>query len=796
MRRLRTLLSMVPFAAMLLAVVLPTAAAAQELREPPTPEPLPPVCPATADCWWPVTRVAQLDSLDLQLDIADGFVRADYRLRFSNPALLFDSRSRPDIRPPTVGAEGRVILPLPPGSSVADLTLSGGPETLEGALLDADQATRIYEEIVRRQIDPALLRSLGDDLYEVRAFPVPPGETREVRFTVTTPLVADDDRLTIEVPWSRMSPRPSAATLAVEIDVPWEVRSALAPGLELETERLGPGRLTLSWESAEEWRPVSDLRLYLTGGEGMLATRLLAHRLPREDGYFALLLAPALEVDERVARDLVLVLDRSGSMEGEKLAQAQRAAAYVLDRLGTEDRFAVVDFARDVRSFDSRLRGRSEAGEAIDYVERLRAGGGTNIAAALESGLELLDGERPATVIFLTDGLPTAGITDTEGILDVVGRSAPGRVQLFSFGVGYDVDTILLDSLASRLVGSSHYVTPDEEIDREVQRLFERVSTPVLTDVEISIEGVDAFDLAPAQITGIFAGSQALLTGRYSGSGLARVVVRGDTHAGSERFVYGVEFAALDRSDPTIAQLWAQRRVGDLLTELRIEGSRDSLVEEIVEIATRFGIVTPFTAYLAEEPQLAFAPAEAARAVGGAAASAPSSGQDAVAGAADLEALREGAFESGGSEVRVAGAHSYYRIADAWARDGYQPGSDAPEVLVGSAAFAELLDADPQLANAAALGPRVVTLAEGGWVTIVWPDALDAEVPVTPTLPRHASSGAPGGEAATTVDGGSAGDILQSGAAEASDYAAPAVALAVVAGVVGLAAWRRVAARR
>ena len=147
----------------------------------------------------------------------------------------------------------------------------------------------------------------------------------------------------------------------------------------------------------------------------------------------------------------------------------------------------------------------------------LHAGGGTNISGALERALNLLDGDRPSAVVFLTDGLPTAGIEDPQSILRVAELAAPERVQLFAFGVGYDVDTVLLDALSSRFVGGSHYVTPEERIDTEVQRLFERVSTPVLTDVEISIVGVDTWDLAPAEIPGIFAGSQALLTGCYDG---------------------------------------------------------------------------------------------------------------------------------------------------------------------------------------------------------------------------------------------------------------------------------------
>ncbi|MDA1061490.1 MAG: VWA domain-containing protein, partial [Chloroflexi bacterium] len=612
--------------ALLTSLLLPTAVGAQE-RLPI--EPVPPR-PCQLDCWWPVSSVAQLDALDAEIEVGDGVMVARYRFHLSNP----QPAGRKDFGP---GAEGRIVFPVPPGSSVTDLVLSGGPETLEGRVLDADEATRIYEDIVRRLIDPALLRSLADDLYEVRAFPVPAGEQRQVSFTVTTPLLAEDDQALVEVPWSRMSPRPASAFIAVDVNVPWEVRSALAPGFDLDVERIRSGRLDISWESGADWTAAANFRLYLGGGEGLVDARLLAHRLDGEDGYFALLFAPVVEVDAVVPRDVVIVLDTSGSMEGEKMEQAAAAATYILEHLGADDRFAVVSFARSVRTFGAGLNPAREARAGVGYVHDLAAGGGTNISGALERALELLDGERPGAVVFLTDGLPTAGIEDPAGILRIAELAASERVQLFAFGVGYDVDTVLLDALSARFVGSSHYVTPDERIDTEVQRLFERVSTPVLTDVEISIEAnggnsgggesVETWDLAPAQIPGIFAGSQALLTGRYEGSGAATVVVRGNSVLGPERLEYEVVFPRRDGDVPAIAQIWAQRRVADLLTELRIVGRRDSLVEEIVEIATRFGIVTPFTAYLAEEPELAFRPGEAARAVDDAAAAAPASGQ-------------------------------------------------------------------------------------------------------------------------------------------------------------------------
>jgi Ca-activated chloride channel homolog len=706
------------FLAVLLAllVLLPGAAAAQDPSIEPRPVPPEPPVPCSFDCWWPVGGVAQLDAMEARIAVSDGAVVARYRFRLTSP-LPGISELVP------APAEGRIVFPVPSGSSVTDLVLSGGPETLEGRLLDADAAARLYEDIVRRQIDPALLRSLGDDLYEVRAFPVPSGEERQVSFTVTTPLLAEGDQALVEVPWSRMAPRPGSAIVSVGVEVPWEVRSALAPGFELGTHRDGPGKLDLSWESPTGWIPDSSFRLYLGGGEGLVDTRLLAHRVPGEDGYFALLLAPALETESIVARDIVLVLDTSGSMEGEKMEQAIEAATYVLEHLRDEDRFAIVSFSLGVETFRDGLAPASEAQAGIAHVRGLFAGGSTNISGALERGLGVLAGDRPGTLIFLTDGLPTEGIVEPEGILRVAREAASGRAQIFAFGVGYDVDTVLLDSLSSRFTGSSHYVTPDERIDLEVQRLYERVSTPVLTDVRIEIDGVDTRDVAPRDVTGIFAGHQTLLTGRYGGAGPATIVLTGDSASGDERLVYEVEFPERDGSDPTVAQLWGQRRVADLLTELRIEGPRDSLVREIVEIATRFGIVTPYTSYLAEEPDLVFRPEAAERAVEAYAQAAPSSGEDAVQGASDVQQLREGAMALGGHATRVLGAHSYYLLDDTWVRDGYEPGVSAPEVLVGSEAFTALIEADPEIAAAAALGERVVVLGPTGWVTIAWPDA-------------------------------------------------------------------------
>ena len=691
-----------------LIALLPLVAVAQTPPvEPPRPMPVP-IDPPCHDCWWPVRPGATLERLDASIEVRDGVSEAHYVLLLSNQTRGL--------------TEGRIVLPLPANSSVIDLALDDGERVLEGRVLGADEALSIYEEIVRRLIDPALLRSLGDDLYEVRAFPVPPGETREVSFTVVTPLVAEVDTALVELPWSRMSPRPAAASLTADIDVPWELRGAIAPGFLLDLDRIDDGHVQLSWESPPGWRADHDLRLHLQGGEGLLTTRLLTYREASGDGYFALLLAPTLELDRRVDRDLVLVVDTPGSMRGEKVAQARDAASYVLDHLGPGDRFGIVDFSRSVRMFDEELRPAGDAADGLAYISRLEAAGGTNISGALDRALSLLDGDRPGTIIFLTDGLPTAGITDPDSILRAVEAAAPERTQVFTFGVGFDVDTVLLDALASRLVGTSHYVTPEERVDTEVARLFERISTPVLTDVEITFEGVEVAAVAPAAVRGVFLDAQTLVTGRYLDTGDAEIVVRGLTADGERELIFPVTFPERASLDPAVAQLWAQQRVADLLTEARIGGASTALVEEIVEIATAFGIVTPYTSYLVEEPLLAFASGLAAGSVADSISSSARDGEAAVDRASPVEALRAGEPAAPPpAAIRTAGTKSFVETDGRWIATDFDA-AETVEIVVGSEAFADLVAADPSVARAAALGPAVVYETTAGWVTVVWPE--------------------------------------------------------------------------
>src|SRR5690606_3249409 len=202
--------------------------------------------------------------------------------------------------------------------------------------------------------------------------------------------------------------------------------------------------------------------------ESAVGATLLAHR-PYSDqaGYFMLLLdPPAGEAAARSApQDIVFVLDTSGSMSGEKMEQARDALRYCLTHLGARDRFGVVAFSSDLDVFRDEMRPASAADDALYFVDQLEASGGTNIHAALLKAAEMLQGSARGLVVFVTDGLPSVGTRDESVIRKDVAKALPEDTRLFAFGVGYDVNTRLLDGLADESGTFADFISPDESVD-------------------------------------------------------------------------------------------------------------------------------------------------------------------------------------------------------------------------------------------------------------------------------------------------------------------------------------------
>ena len=311
---------------------------------------------------------------------------------------------------------------------------------------------------------------------------------------------------------------------------------------------------------------------------------------------------------------MVLVVDRSGSMTGEKIEQAKGAMRFVLNNLREGDTFNIVAYDSAIDHVSSRtgtLQHRQPRGGAGIHRGLVRRGEHQHLGALERAFGMLNDTKRPTYIVFLTDGLPTAGETNEAKIVDLATKANRVRARLFSFGVGYDVNSRLLDRLVAANFGQSEYVRPDEDIEAAVSSLYRRIGTPVLTDVELSmdVEGATASDGAivsrtyPAGAFDLFAGDQAVIVGRYSKPGAAKVTLRGSLAGDEKSYDFPAELVAhsADDTNAFIAKLWAARRVGEIIDQLDLHGKNDELIAELVGLATKHGILTEYTSYLADE---------------------------------------------------------------------------------------------------------------------------------------------------------------------------------------------------
>jgi Ca-activated chloride channel family protein len=454
-----------------------------------------------------------------------------------------------------------------------------------------------------------------------------------------------------------------------------------------------------------------------------------------EDGFFMLMLAPSPDVDVRaIPKDLVLVLDRSGSMEGEKFIQAQEALRFILENLNEEDRFNVVSFSSSLNSYANELRPSSEAERAIAWVDRLSPSGSTDINRALLEAAFLADNERPTYLIFLTDGLATQGVINSQDILDNMSEFAPSNLRLFAFGVGYDVDTFLLDSLAQNHHGSSSYVVPGERLDETLSNFYSKVSTPVLTDLELDFGDMRVYDLYPQQLPDLFSGSQIVVTGRYRDGGSETITLSGRVNQQSQTFRFeDMEFARDSREGSktleTLPRLWATRKIGHLLNQVRLKRPDEETVDQIVRLSVRFGIVTPYTSFLVTE-NMRLGEAEINRIADDefanmAEEAAPVSGQDAVVKALEQGSLADAdapASSTGESfeQIRNLGARSFVNVDGLWIDSAFDPENmESIKVAFLSDEYFALVAARPALATAFALGERVIAFADGRFYEVV-----------------------------------------------------------------------------
>jgi Ca-activated chloride channel family protein len=475
----------------------------------------------------------------------------------------------------------------------------------------------MYEDIVRKLRDPALLEYGDKDLFKVRIFPIEPNSRKRVSLSYTQLLKSDNGLISYLLPMSagKFSSRPiKNVSVKVKLETNRPLKSIYSPSHSAEIKRDGPNRATAGYE-ASEVQPDADFALYFAPEKDEIGLNLLTFKRSGEDGYFLLLASPGMDVPEKevVLRDIVFVLDTSGSMAGKKLEQAKKALNFCIENLNDGDRFEILRFSTEVEPLFDKLveANKSNRSRAEEFVKDLKPMGATALEDAMLKALALRHHEsgaaqsaRPFVVIFLTDGMPTVGTTDENQIVADVQKANEEQTRIFCFGIGTDVNTHLLDKITEATRAFSQYVLPEEDLEVKLSSFFSKIKQPVLANLTMQFTGeIHASGLYPSALPDLFKGEQLVLVGRYSGHGPAAMHLQGTVNGVSRKFDYEASFPEEATETDFIPRLWATRRVGYLLDQIRLHGENPELRDEVAELARKYAIVTPYTAYLILEDE-------------------------------------------------------------------------------------------------------------------------------------------------------------------------------------------------
>jgi Ca-activated chloride channel family protein len=517
------------------------------------------------------------------------------------------------VNPNDANLEGDYIFPIPKDAHIDKFAMRIGDKDVDAELLDAAKARGIYEDIVRSQRDPALLEYTGRAAFRVRIFPIEAHSHKKVSLSYTELLKADGGL--VSYTYGLNTEKYSAApvkTVAVKVSIAQDspIKALYSPSHQVEIRRDGDRKATVGFEVANA-RPDKDFQLLFSTSDAEVGLHLLTQKTGADEGWFLLLAsagAEAMKAHDANPKDVLFVFDTSGSMAGKKMEQGKKALAFCLENLNDNDRFEVLRFATETETLFDKLTEATRANRdrALDFVKGLKTIGGTAINDALKKALSLrpADTKRPFIVIFLTDGQPTVGETNEDKIVANVARDGSAQTRVFCFGIGTDVNTHLLDKIAERTRAASQYVLPEEDLELKLSAFFTKIKEPLLTNLKLSFpDSVRISQMYPNPLPDLFRGEQLVLAGRYSGAAEGELALEGLLNGEMRRLVQRVKFPENAWGNEFIPQLWAMRRVGWLLDEIRLRGESRELRDEVVDLARRFAIVTPYTSYLIVEDE-------------------------------------------------------------------------------------------------------------------------------------------------------------------------------------------------
>lgn len=661
--------------------------------------------------------------------------------------------------------EGTYFFPIPETASIVEFAIWENGKKLTGEVRSREEARRIYDEIVRRQRDPGLLEYAGKDLFQASIFPIPPNSDKKLELTYTEVLKADSGTVAYVYPlgtgrniWSRPVPMPMEdvvpmrgqqgpttqkfGTISARVEIVGRepIRNIYSPTHNIEVTKKGETTAVVSFETSSN---DSDFRLFYGLSDKDFGVSLITYREPGKDGYFLLTLSPKDNVSEKelVNKDIVFVLDTSGSMADEgKIEKARKALIFGINTLRDGDRFNVVNFAGEEHLMERGLISANAAGKrrGEEFVKKLTPNGGTNINDSLIASLKLFErGDRPKMLVFMTDGLPTVGETKVEQIIANLKKAKDVDVRIFPFGFGYDVNTTLLDRLGAENSGISDYIQPKEDLEVKVSSFFSKVSSPVLADLDLDF-GPAITDLTyPRKLTDLFRGMQLTIIGRYKNTNdLNNITLRLTGKAGKESRTFSypnLDFPIRSEANDFLPRLWASRRVGWLIEQIRNNGETKEVRDEIIDLGTRYGLVTPYTSYLATDGTMANVRQDAPMAKSIAADASRKVAERSGAGAVQYS-VQQNSMQSNSQAVasddkderdqivlrntqqnQFVANKNFTNVNNVWVDSDLQGDSKLPEITVKFASddYFRLVNSEPGLAPYLSLGEQVVVVWHG-----------------------------------------------------------------------------------
>lgn len=629
--------------------------------------------------------------------------------------------------------EGEYFMEIEPGAVVDKFSVKVDGKELTGELLDAEKAKKIYESIVQQKKDPAILEYYGYQLLRVRLFPIQPHSNFNVQVTMTQTLRVENGVARIATlntnPKAALKPLKAVSCVA-DIESSKPIRMIFSPTHDINIERATDKKVRVSYEK-KDYLPLSPLTFYYAVDENDIGATLMTFHDPGEDKYFMLTITPKWDIRdvERLPRDIVFAIDTSGSMQhDQKMEQVKAALKQCIRSLRPGDAFNIVTYSTEAREWKEKLVEATDdiRAAALKYVESLTPRGGTAIQEALEKSLKMFNGRESVKIlVFLTDGLPTIGETDPNKIAVKAKELNKAGARIFAFGVGYDLNTQLLDALAVQNGGDREYVRPNEDASYALTVFAGKIDSPVLASPHLSFEGVDVFEIYPKTLLDVFRGGQLLVLGRYKGEGTRTLKLTGSFMGKPREFTYTVDFGATMKHD-FIPKLWGIKKIDYLLDQVRLNGPKKELVDEIVAVAKKYAIVTPYTSYLITEdaPSTTRVLEESReRSFSGKGEFDKARNQMDWKKADTLEAQRRACsdalgYSTAGAErelmkkMRQISNCNFYNESGVWrdSRIDVKKKYDVVEVEFGSEAYWQLLRDDPSLARYFSIGRKLECL--------------------------------------------------------------------------------------